>query len=166
MKAVMLGVLFFALSSIAAAQSTPYQSEIFTATFNGPIQVHLDHNTQGTSTDKHFSTTGTIQQTITVRTVDHDIDVDKAATDFYATQTLKNGARTLLSRQDGVYKKKHPWTLITFADTRDNVITRWHTWFIIIDSRTVMIVAQVAIMGDHDDNSDWATLIDSLNIKM
>jgi hypothetical protein len=127
MKIVLLGVLFFALSSMAAAQSTPYQNDNFTATFNGPVRVSLDHNAQGTSTDKHFTTTGTIQQTISIRTVNHDIDVDKATTDYYATQTLKNGTRTLLSRKDGSFKGKHPWTLITFADTRDSIITCWHT---------------------------------------
>jgi hypothetical protein len=166
MRAALFGVFFLMLSSVASAQSTPYKTDNFTATFNGPVKSTTERNLQGTSTDVHFSSkAGDVEQMISIRLVDHDIDVDTAPI-FYANQTLKNGTRTLLSHKEGIYKKKHPWSLITFADTRDNVITRWHTWFIIIDSRTVMIVAQEAPMGDHEDNPEWEIFISSLNIKM
>jgi hypothetical protein len=165
-KGISLGAILLMLGSALGAQTTPYTTPQFSATFNGPVTNSTDTNTAKTSTDNFFSSTNNgVEQMISVRTVDHDIDMDKAATDFYAGQAQKAagwGDSSLLDHKDGTDQGRN-WAYV-FLQFPDNTKKR-RIWITIVNSRTVLMILQEAPM-QADDEFSWKTIADSLDIRM
>jgi len=165
-KALSMGAFLLMIGSGLAAQTTPYTTPQFSADFNGPVKTFTDTNTAKTSTNYSFNSSHNgIEQLISVRIVDHDIDVDKASTDFYVGQAQKAvdwGSSALLEQKDGSYQG-HNWAYV-FLQSPDNTKKR-RIWIAVVNARTVLMILQDAPM-ESDDQSDWKTISDSLDIKM
>lgn len=165
-KAISLGAILLMFGSVLAAQTTPYTTPQFSANFNGPVTTFADTNTAKTSTDNFFtSTRNGVEQMISVRIVDHDIAVDKDSTDFYAGQAQKAvnwGSSSLLEHKEGSYQG-HSWAYV-YLQSPNNTRKR-RIWITIVNSRTVLMILQEAPMKT-DDQSDWETISDSLDIKL
>jgi hypothetical protein len=157
-KAIILGVLFLMLGSIAGAQSTPYSTSRFAATFNGPVSFITDQNDKKTSVNNEWSSSnnGVLQQ-LTIRDIAHDIDVNKTSLDYYVNQALDGSPA--IDRKYGVYQG-HPWE---FAYYNQEGVT-WRMWFIIVNPNTVIVLSQLTDIG-RDDSTAWSTFANSLAIK-
>ena len=165
-KAVSLGAFLLMIGSVLSARTTPYTTPLFSAEFNGPVTTSTDSNTAKTSTNYTFNSSHNgIEQMVSVRIVDHDIDVDKDSTDFYVGQAQKAigwGSSALLEQKDGSYKG-HSWAYV-FLQSPDNTRKR-RIWISVVNARTVLMILQDAPMKT-DDQFDWETISDSLDIKM
>jgi hypothetical protein len=158
-KSLLFFPVFLLLSAFAVAQSTPYSAPNFSTIFNSPVTTTSRRNNAGTSTDYFYNAKNNkdIEQVVTVRTVDHDIDLDKSSTDFYAGQASKNMA--LDDRKDGIYQGHMYVSVQVHNATRERKVR-----VILVNSRTVLILFQQAPVGT-DDSADWNTLVNSLVVK-
>jgi hypothetical protein len=157
-KSLLSFAAFLLLSAFAVAQSTPYSAPNFSTIFNSNVTTTSRRNNAGTSTDYFYNAKNKdIEQVVTVRTVDHDIDLDKSSTDFYAGQASKN--MTLDDRKDGVYQGHIYVSVLVHNATRERKVR-----FILVNSRTVLMLFQQAPVGT-DDSADWSTLVNSLVVK-
>jgi hypothetical protein len=149
---------FLLLSAFAVAQSTPYSAPNFSTIFNSPVTTTSKRNNAGTSTDYFYNAKNKdIEQVVSVRQVDHDIDLDKSSTDFYAGQASKN--LTLDDRKDGIYQG-HRYVSVQVH----NAIKERKVRVILVNSRTVLMLFQQASLGS-DDSADWNALVNSLIVK-
>jgi hypothetical protein len=165
-KSMLLGTAVLLLAVFAGAQSTPYQTDVFAATFNGPVKVPApDRNVQNTSTSQYYSSIHNgVEQTVSDRHVDHDIDVDRASLDFYAGQALKDGddgtARVQDDRQYSTYQG-HISVYVNLHYTDHGVLQRRRVWYILLGPRHVLTLFQEAAASQDDGGlADWHTFSD------
>ena len=158
MKRTLVALLLIVAASLAWGQSTPYSNKTFSATFVGPVTESApDRNTQNTSTSVFYNASvNGVFQTVSMRTVDHDIPVDQSSLDFYATGAAKNGyseddrKNETLQGHIGIYVNQH------------NGNSRRRVWYVLVDSRHVL-----ALMTEGSANVDdgavaaWSTLTES-----
>jgi hypothetical protein len=157
-KASMLVLVVLLFSALAAAQTTPYSTPNFSATFNSPVTTTSDRNANGTSTNYLYSARAKgIEQSVCVRVIDHDIDLDRSSTDYYAGEAAK--AMTLDDRKDGTYQG-HLYVLVRMHDAT----LQRRVWVLLVNARTVIWLFQQGAVGTND-SSDWNTFSDSLVIK-
>ena len=179
-------IFAFVLSILAIAgmafantglQTTPYSNSYFSATFNGPVTADAPtRNTNGTSTDYTYysiSTDGTVGQMVIVRTIDHDISVDLSSSEFYANDDRTPGPIT--NRSTGDYQG-HPLSYTRREETDITPSVSKRTRFIIVNSREVIFVIQIAPFVDYTvpgnttaagvgDQTQWFAFEDSLQIR-
>ncbi len=158
-KSFYLCVIVLLLSAFALAQSTPYSTSVFSATFNGPVTTSSDRNGSNTSSDHFYlSSAKGITDVVDIRNLDGDIPVDKSSTDFYVGQATKDGS-TLISRQDGTYQG-HIYVFVVVTTTDGRALKNW---IIILNSRQVLFMVQADNGSAGTD--DWSAFSQSLNIK-
>ena len=154
-------------------QTTPYSTNNFSATFNGPVTADpMQRSTDGQSSNYayySFNETTGVGQIVIVRFVDHDISVDYTSSDFYANDDTTGGVIT--NRSTTTYQG-HPLTYTRHGYTEDGVQLSKRTRFIIVNSREVIFLEQIAPFVDYDqfptldgDKPQWVEFEDSLNIK-
>lgn len=158
-KVILLGVALLGAGATTAAQSTPYSTPQLSATFNGPVTVDTARNKEDTSTDTEYSSShGDIYQMLSVRAVlAKDLEVKQDTLDFYVEQAL--GDAQPLGRTNGTYQK----LIGEYVSFRKGNF-QWRMWFIIENSRTVLILSELAPIGANDDAA-WSAFSDSLVIK-
>ena len=167
LKLLLIVVVLTLPSAIAVAQSTPYSTDVFSATFNGPVSIEAaSRNLQNTSTTTYFnSANNKVSEAVCLRTVDHDIDVNLASLDFYA-----NGAASKGFVQDERQYRNFNGHIGVYVDLHkievDKSVIRRRSWYIIVNSRTVIIAfAEAPAAQDEGGLPDWTTLTNSLVIK-
>lgn len=157
-KLLIFVVAALSLAGLAGAQSTPYSTPNFSATFNSPVTTSTDRNSDGTRSNYYYGAKNKgVEQLVCVRIIDHDIDLNKSSTNFYADQAAKG--MTLEDRKDGTYQG-HLYVLVRVHDAT----AQRKLWVILVNARTVIMFLQQAPVG-ADDSSDWSTLANSLIIK-
>ena len=165
----LLAFVGFALAN-TGLQTTPYSNSYFSATFNAPVSVDSPaRNGSNTSTDYAvYSNTPTVGQIVTARVIDHDIPVDQSSSDFYANDDTTGG--TITNRSVNTYQG-HPFTYTRRIYTEDGVRLSKRTRYIIVNSREVIFIVEIAPIGVAGDAGDlaeqqqWFDFEDSLNIK-
>ncbi len=154
---VAIGLL---LSVTALAENTPYSTPNFSATFNG--KVTTDTVSKVTSMNYTYeSSTQNVAQTIVVRIVDHDIDVNHESSNFYANDDRTGGTMSNV-KQD--YYQGHPFTYSYHVYDSGGVSMTKRTRFIIVNARTVIFIWQISATA-YDDTAEWAAFANSLTIK-
>ena len=166
-------ILALALSVTALAQypaspntgkaTTPYATGVFSATFNGPVEVQAStRSTQNTSTDTmYLSENGLIAQAVTVRTIDHAIAVDYASSDFYVNDLT--GCDTKTDQSQGSWDNRpYSYVFCTYSNGGNTYTLRVR--FIIVNSTTVLMVKQLALINDND-RDQWLDFEYSLRIR-
>jgi len=150
------------LSAFAVAQSTPYSNKVFSATFVGPVtETAADRNMQNTSTSVFYNAAANgVYQSVSIRTVDHDIPVDQSSLDFYADGAAKNGY--VQDDRKNVSLQGHIGIYINLHNTDITGTTRRRVWYIIVSPRQVL-----ALMTEGDATVDdgavtaWTTFTES-----
>jgi hypothetical protein len=174
-KALFLALAFsvLAIAGMAGAgtfQNTPYSTNSFSATFNANVTadapVASDDNQSTNYSFWSYNPTQTVGQLVIVRIVNHDIPVDLTSSDFYADDDRTGG--TITNRSTGEYQG-HPFTY-TRRDYVDNgVELSKRTRFIIVNSREVIFIMQIAPFTDgpvgSGDQPQWFEFEDSLSIR-
>lgn len=154
-----IAILIALCATVVFAQSTPYSHPRFSATFNGPVSFKTSQNIQKTSTNNGWSSENDgVYQQLTIRDIDHNVEVSQASTDFYVNQIVPL-AQVLEAPTNGTYQG-HPWSFIHYNKDGET----WHQWFIIVNANTVFVLSQLVNPG-QDDSADWATFSKSLVIK-
>jgi hypothetical protein len=145
-----------------AFQNTPYFNNYFSVNFNGTVQTDSSRSDNGQSTNYIYqSTNHGVTQVVVVRIVDHDIAVDNTSSDFYANDDRTGGTvdQTSKDRWQG-----HPFTYTFRHYQRDGNDLGKRTRFIIVNSRTVIFIYQIAAYS-YDDRPEWLDFEYSLSIK-
>lgn len=146
------------------AQSTPYKTNVFSATFSGPVEVQQSGSKGGTSTNVIYLTNGAVSQVLGVRTINAPgIDVNRTSLDVYAENALKG--KTQDDRQ--YYEVQgHIAVYLNTHYTDKGVVLRRRRLTIILNARTVIMLVQDAEASFSDGGvEDWQTLTHSLVIN-
>lgn len=162
----------FLFAGIALAQTglqtTPYATNYFSATFDGPVDVQGPVRSEDNQSTNYIylSSSMTASQRIVVRFVDHDIAVDFTSSDFYANDDTVGGVITNRSQD---YYQGHPFTYTRHHYTYNGVEMSKRTRYIIVNSREVIFVEQFApfVEGPYGtgDQPQWFDFEGTLNIK-
>ncbi len=179
-KSLVFAVIVLLLATFAGAQqcgntgpnagfaTTPYSANYFSATFNGPVTFteagRSDDNQSSNYT--YLSKNANVVQLVTVRIVDHDIPPDQTSADFYANDDRTPGEDTSY-RKTGTWCSDHgdvPYTYTFHVYTRNGSELRKRTRNIIVNSRTVIFLEQIAL-NSYDDRNEWLDFEYSLRIK-
>lgn len=181
-KGMFLALAFsvLALAGMAAAntglQTTSYSTNNFSATFNGPVTANAPkRNAANTSTDYSyysFDAVTQVGQIIIVRFIDHDIAVSTESSEFYANDDTTPGPIT--NRSTDTYQG-HPLSYTRRKDTEYDTPISLRTRYIIVNSREVIFVKQLAPFVDYTtlpnggvglgDQPQWFDFEDSLVIR-
>jgi hypothetical protein len=166
-NSVVLVLVVLFLAAFAGAQSTPYSTNVFSATFNSSVSVKQSGTTGGTSTNVFYlSNSASVPQVVGVRTINPPgIDVNQASLNVYAADALKGG-KIQDDRKDALIQG-HISTYINAHYTDEaNILTRRRSLTIILNARTVILIMQEAGASSDDGGArDWDTLIKSLVIS-
>jgi hypothetical protein len=154
---VAIGLL---LSVTALAQSTPYSTPNFSATFTGPVATSTDTNPTNT-TYNYKSSTQNVSQSVFVRIVDHDIAVNHESSNFYANNDSTGGTMSDV-KQD--YYQGHPFTYSCHTYDVGGVSWTKRTRYIIVNARTVIFIWQISLAA-YNDTPEWTAFENSLVIK-
>jgi len=168
-RSLLLAVAVALFSAFAAAQTrntafqtTPYFNNYFSATFNGTVEANSSRSDNGQSTNYIYeSTNHGVTQVVVVRIVDHDIAVDYTSSDFYANDDRTGGTVDQTSRD---HWQGHPFTYTFRHYQREGNDLGKRTRFIIVNSRTVIFIYQIAAYS-YDDRPEWLDFEYSLSIK-
>jgi hypothetical protein len=151
------------LSILAMAQSTPYSTTVFSATFNGPVTVQAaERNNANTSSQVGYnSDNGAVVQFVVVRTIDHAIAVNFSSSDFYVDDQKGCESKKYITR--GTWDN-HPFTydFCTFIVQGQRCTLR--TRYIIVNPTTVILIQQASLEA-YDDQSEWEFFEGTLNIR-
>jgi len=147
-------------------QTTQFNSNQFSALFNGPVTVSgLEQNTAKTSQYRIYSSTGDngVVQVVELRyiTVNGNIPVDYTSSDFYANEFVGDGIEDVNNRSQNVWEG-HPftYTFITSADKK--TVTR--SRFIIVNGKEALFIMQISPISAND-RDQWLDFEYSLRIK-
>lgn len=166
-NSVVLALVVLFLTAFAGAQSTPYSTNVFSATFNSSVSVRQSGTTGGTSTNVFYlSSSARVPQVVGVRTINPPgIDVNQASLNVYAADALKGG-KIQDDRKDALIQG-HISTYVNAHYTDEaNILTRRRSLTIILNARTVILIMQEAEASNDDGGArDWDTLIKSLVIS-
>ena len=166
-------VLALALSVSALAQypaspntgaaTTPFATNVFSATFNGPVTTgSAVRNSTDTSTDvTYVSYTSLIAQGVVVRSIDHAIAVDYTSSDFYVNDLT--GCDTKANISQGSWDNR-PYTYVFCTYTAGGQTYTLRVRFIIVNSTTVLFIKQLALEADND-RDQWLDFEYSLRIR-
>jgi hypothetical protein len=145
------------------AATTPYATNVFSATFNGPVEVQeASRNAANTSTDYTYeSNNGRVLQVVTVRVIDHAIAVDYTSSDFYVNDMTGCNSKTDVSR--GTWDNR-PYTYVFCTTTSGAYTVTIRVRYIIVNSTTVLMIKQGALESDND-RDQWLDFEYSLRIK-
>ena len=169
-KALLVAVVAFALSTVASAQSinTFFSNNYFSATFDSVVTAEpASRNNENTSSDYLFhSETPAIWEGVNVRIVDHDIPVGFQSTDFYADNQARqaSGDSGIVISRSQTYYQGHPVTYIctSFADRGQTYWVR--TRYILVNARVTIWVKMISLQADSDQN-EWERFENSVTIK-
>lgn len=168
-------ILGLAFASLAVAQSvnypvnpnptglqtTPFSNNYFSASFNGPVtSAEIARSSTGSNWLYSSSSNG-VDQSIQIRIVDHDIPVDVSSSNFYADNTINPG--TITDRSTDVWEG-HPFTYTRRTWTENGVITVARDRYIIVNSRTVIVIQEMSL-ENLDNRNQWLDFEYSLRIK-
>jgi len=158
--AVVALMLAFAVSGFA---QTTYTTSQFSAAFNGSVRVDTFSNPTNTNVRYQSTTPDGVTQAITVRTVDHDIAVSTASSDFYMSTDPTGGTVRGISR--GTYQG-HPYTYAFHDKVNEAGVVEYsvRVRYIIVSSREVIFIEQVA-PETLDDQQEWFRFEASLGIN-
>jgi hypothetical protein len=148
------------LSVTAFAESTPYSTPNFSATFNGAVTTSTDTNPTN-ATYNYKSNTQNVFQAIFVRIVDHDIAVNHESSNFYANNDSTGGTMSSVTQD---YYQGHPFTYSYHMYDSGGVSMTKRTRFIIVNARTVIFIWQISATA-YDDTAEWAAFANSLTVK-
>jgi hypothetical protein len=166
-----LAVLILSLS--AFAQSTSFSTPAFSVTFNGPVTTSgPTRNAANTSTYYQYkSYQNGVWEGVEVRTIDHDIDVSFASSQFYRA----NETGTLAPEvNNDKYYQGHPFSYGFFSDLKgkdgDTATYERCERIIIVNSRTVIFIWMDTETGGMRNANNtafqpWVDFEDSLDIK-
>jgi len=144
-------------------QTTPYSAPAFSVTFNEPVSVKTFQSTVGTSTNTLYSSfSHGVYQSVTVRTVDHDIAVDYSSSTFYANENTF-GTEDMAYRSTDVWEG-HPFTYSRRSNTENGTTHYQRMRYIIVNSRTAIFITQMS-SEDYDDRPEWLDFEYSLRIR-
>jgi hypothetical protein len=170
-KLVLSATVVLLLAAFAGAQSTTYSTANFSATFLGPVRASSpDRNVQNTSTSQYYSSVHNgVEETVSDRTVDHDIPVDQSSLDFYAGGALKDAdddkGKVLDDRQYSTFQG-HISVCVNLHFTEQGVVQRRRVCYILAGPRHVFALWQQAAASQDDGGlADWTTFTRSLVIK-
>jgi hypothetical protein len=157
------------LASLGMSQ-TNFSAPRFSASFNGAVETSkAARNTNNTSTSVQYtSTSGNVLESVTVRTIDHDIAVDSTSSQFYRANDT-TGTLFPASSSDGTYQG-HPYSY-GCAHFESNGITFWSmTRYIIVDSRTAIFITLIVPENDvqlsnNETLPEWVRFENSLSIQ-
>ncbi len=156
-------LLSLALVGTAFAQTIPYSTNSFSATFKGSVTPVIgSRNMEGSSTEDQYTVHGGITQWVNARIVDYDIPVNKLSLDYYAGQMSKDG--TLIRRDDGITNQGYIRVYVVVNYKVNGVAMQRRARVIIKDSRHMFFVVQQT-PANVDDQADWNTFKNSFVIK-
>jgi hypothetical protein len=169
MKSLSVFLLVVMLATAAWAQSTPYSTNVFSATFNGPVAVQQSGTKGGTSTSVMYlaqSGSPIVYQALAVRTINAPgIAVDQASLEVYGNDIINGG----LTQDDRQYitVQGHIAVYVNAHKTDEaGLLTRRRGLTIILNPRTVIMVLQEAQASNDDGGvTNWTTLTGSLVIN-
>ena len=153
--------LAFALTISAFAQTA--NTSQFSASFNGPVAVRTYSNPTNNNTEYFSHDSRGVYQFVTVRTIDGDIAVNTASSDFYMNNERFGG---VVSNVDHGTYQGHPYTYAFFDKAPDGNGGQQseRIRYIIVNSRTVIFIFQIA-PESVEDRDAWVTFEATLNIK-
>lgn len=160
------------LASLGMSQ-TSFSGPRFSASFNGAVKVNAPtRNPANTSTSTSYvSVKGNVVEEVTMRTVDHDIAVDLTSSQFYRDSfaSTVSGSTFTNRNSDGTYQGR-PYSYGNYSYTDGGVKTWVFARFIIVDSRTVvMIFLQIpeseVQLNDKEVLPEWQRFENSLSIQ-
>lgn len=163
LKSMLLAASMLVLTAFAVAQT--FSNNYFDANFVGAVTSSTQRNDANTSTNYFYNASdANVYQTIDVRLVDHDIPVDYSSTNFYADADARRSGVEVMSRSTGVYQG-HPFTYlcIKYTNASGQVLTERNR-YIVVGPREAYFVTQTSL-ASYDDNAEFNTLENSLNIK-
>jgi hypothetical protein len=149
-------------------QTTQFNSNQFTALFNGEVTVsELKQNDAKTSQYRSYtsSSNGVTQQVLLKFITAGDIAVDYTSSNFYANQFVPvvGGVEDMSNRSQGVWEG-HPFTYAYVSGETDGVAWVTRTRYIIVNSREALFISQTS-SGTTDDRNQWLDFEYSLRIK-
>jgi len=166
-----LAVLILSIASLAqypegpntGKANTPFAATNFSATFNGPVTA-LPMARQNTSTEyAFFSQNASVAEKVTVRFIDHDIDVNYTSSDFYANDDITGGTVDVANTVHGSWNGA-PYTYTYRTFTLDGFTLTKRSRYIIVNAREVIFLQQVSRVG-YEDRPEWLDFEYSLRIK-
>lgn len=146
-------------------QTTPVSNQYFSVTFNGSIITDTSRSTDNQSSNYAYASMDhDVIQIVIVRFVDHDIAADYTSSDFYANDDTTGGPGAVIDTRSQDTWEGHPFTYTRRLYTDKGVQTSKRTRYIIVNSREVIFVEQIApaAYADHDE---WLDFEYSLRIK-
>jgi hypothetical protein len=145
--------------------TTPYTGSHFAVTFNDSVSVTT------TRTDSHSETTYDsfnhgVLETITVRTIDHDIPADNSSLEFYLGGFCdgKEGCKRDTSVNQQGNWCGHSYSYGYYEMPISGTPYHHRERAIIVDSRTVLFIGQTAPDG-YEDRDEWMDFEYSLRIN-
>jgi len=175
-KSLMLAVVVLLLVAFAGAQctyptgpntgfaTTPYDTNYFSATFNGLVTFKEAGRSADNESSNYYyrSSNPNVSQQIMLRTVDHDIQNDMSSAEFYRNDATTPGEdRSNRSAGDWC---GHPYTYAFYVFPSNGYELRERVRYIIVNSRTVIFLTQIAL-NSYDDRNEWLDFEYSLRIK-
>jgi hypothetical protein len=155
-----LAAIGLLLSGAAFAESTPYSTPNFSATFNGTVATGTNTQTNSVSYT-YLSSANDVAQKVTVRIVDHDIAVSHESSNFYVNDDRTGGTMSDV-KQD--YYQGHPFTYSCHTYDYNGVRLTKRARFIIVNARTVIFIEQFSAAA-YNDTPEWTAFENSLIIK-
>ena len=151
------------LRTVSDTQTVPYSASQFSATFNNGVAVSTYSTNTATNTEYFSTDSRGVTQDIVVRFVDHDIPVDYSSSDYYLNHDTFGGALSNVAR--GTYQGRvFTYGFFDKAPDGNGGLRSERIRFIIVNSREVIMIAQIAPEA-VDDQQEWFAFEDSLNIR-
>jgi hypothetical protein len=167
MRYIKLFAVAVLLTVSAMAQDTTFGTNVFSATFVGPVKTQEVGTKGGTSTNLiYLADAPLVSQAVAVRTISAPgIDVNRESLDVYAADALKGGK----IQDDRQYYtlQNHIAVYVNAHYTDDGgYLTRRRSLAIILNPRTVILILQEAPDSNGDGAAaNWRTFMDSLTLS-
>jgi len=134
---------------------------LFTAIFNNTVYLSNEPNTAKTSTDTLFqSKAGTTLQMVDWRSINGNIEVNKASLDVYVGNHTRHG-ETLTLRDDSPFKG-FPFSASLELVTKEGRYRRIQIF--IVDSKTMFQIIQDSSADGPKEKADWLALTESFTL--